>query len=305
MHAAQHSPGVIEHRHLRAFVAVAEESHFGRAAERLHVSQPALSRTIRALEDGVGVALLERTTRRVVVTPAGQALLVRARSLLHGLDEAVGMARHAAAGLVGRVTVAYMDFAILGRLPALVAAFRRSHPDVAVELRYAWTERQKAQLLDGEVDVGFMIGPFHAEGVRTALVARERYVAVLAAGHRLAKARRLALADLAQEPFVFGVPEEWGPWRAAVMRLCNAAGFAPRVVEEAHSRDGIFGFVAAGLGITIHTESALGSPRRGVVIQPLDGIEERVEVVAAWRVERVSPACARFVAFLEEALSSA
>ena len=115
---------MIEHRHLRAFVAVAEDAHFGRAAARLHVSQPALSRTVAALEHAVGVPLLARTTRQVTLTAAGQEFLGRARVLLRGLGDAVDVARHAAAGTVGRVVVGYMDFAILGRLPALVAAFQ-------------------------------------------------------------------------------------------------------------------------------------------------------------------------------------
>jgi DNA-binding transcriptional LysR family regulator len=295
---------VIEHRHLLAFIAVAETQHFGRAAQRLFVSQPALSRTVRQLEDSVGVPLLSRTTRRVLVTPAGLAFLERARSLLEGVGEAVQAARRVASGEVGRVRVAYMDFAILGVLPQLVAGFRTLYPEIQVELRYSWTQRQKRELLAGEIDVGFMIGPFHGPGVRTMEVARERYVAVLPAGHRLARRAGLRLADLAREQFVFGVREEWGPMHEAVSRLCNRAGFEPRVVQEAHSRDGIFGFVAAGLGVAVYTEAALNAPRRGVSIRLLEGVEEQVEIVAAWKAGEPSPVRARFLTHLEAFLAA-
>jgi len=289
---------MIEHRHIRAFVAVADERHFGHAAERLHQSQPALSRTIKALEHAVGVPLLRRTTRRVELTPAGDAFLRRAQSLMAGLADAVGEAHRAAAGLSGTLTIAYMDFAILGVLPDMVAQFRRQHPDIMVELRYSWTERQKAELLADEIDVGFMIGPFHAEGVRSRPVDHQHFVAVLPEQHPLAVADSIQLKELAEEPFVFGGQVEWGPLRDAVFGMCNAAGFTPNVVQEAHSRDGIFGFIAAGLGVTIYTDVANNSPRRGVVVRPLTNAPAHVEVIAAWRAQPCSPLRERFLAFL-------
>jgi DNA-binding transcriptional LysR family regulator len=289
---------MIEHRHIRAFVAVADERHFGHAAERLHQSQPALSRTINALEHAVGVPLLRRTTRRVELTPAGDAFLRRAQSLMAGLADAVDEAHRAAAGLSGTLTIAYMDFAILGVLPDMVARFRKQHPDIMVELRYSWTERQKAELLAGEIDVGFMIGPFHAEGVRTQSVDHQNFVAVLPEQHPLATAESLRLEELAGEPFVFGGQAEWAPLRETVFGMCNAAGFAPNIVQEAHSRDGIFGFVAAGLGITIYTDVARNGPRCGVVIRPLTNAPARVDVIAAWRALPCSPLRERFLAFL-------
>lgn len=292
---------MIETRQLRALVAVADEAHFGRAAERLGQSQPSLSRAIQTLEQAVGTPLLRRTTRRVEPTAAGAAFLARARVLLAGLDAAVDDAKRAAAGLSGRLVVAYMDFAILGVLPRLVAAFRRDHPDVEVDLRYSWTARQRAELLAGEVDLGFLIGPFTADGVRTRTVDRQCYVAVLPDAHPLASRRHVRLADLAHDPFVFGVAQEWGPLRDAVNRLCNDAGFSPRVVQEAHSRDGIFGFVAAGLGVTLYTDVAFNVPRRGVTVLPLVGVREQVQVIAAWRSVSAAPALRRFLACLDDA----
>ena len=290
---------MVEYRHIRAFVSVAEELHFGRAAERLSQSQPTLSRTINALERIVGVPLLRRTTRHVELTPAGEAFLVHSRGLLGQVIEAVDSARRAASGLAGTLVVAYMDFAILGVVPSIVAGFRREHPDITVELRYSWTERQKSEVLNGDVDVGFMIAPFHAEGVDSRCVDSQRYVVALPEWHPLAAGDYVRLRDLADEPYVLGVRAEWGPMREAVFQLCSRAGFSPSVVEEAHSRDGIFGFVAAGLGVTIYTDVAFNSPRQGVAIRPLANIEDRVEIIAAWRERPSSPVRARFLTFLE------
>ena len=291
---------MMELRQLAAFVAVAEEHHFGRAARRLHLSQPALSRTIHALETRLDTSLVDRTTRRVTLTPAGEVLLQHARQVLESVDHAVEATQMAARGLAGRVVVAYMDFAILGELPRIVAAFRRQHPDVLVDLRYSWTERQRDELLDHRIDVGCLIGPFVAPNIATHCMARERFVAVLPARHRLARARAIDLRQLANEQFVLGVPSQWGPVHASLAKLCHRAGFAPNVVQEAHSRDGIFGFVAAGLGVSIYTEVASNSPRKGIVIVPLKNVPERVEITAAWRTDTPSPVRDRFVDCLIE-----
>ncbi|MFT5449350.1 MAG: DNA-binding transcriptional LysR family regulator [Gammaproteobacteria bacterium] len=293
---------MIELHQLRAFVAVAEESHFGRAAERLGQSQPSLSRSVKAIERILDAPLFHRTTRSVELTPAGEVFLPRARTLLVGLTDAMDEARRASTGVTGRLVVSFMDFAILGVLPALVAGFRQHHPEVDVDLRYSWTERQRCELLAGEVDLGFLIGPFNAAGIHTQTVDRQRFVAVLPETHPLASRPHLRLSDLSEQPFVFGAHDEWGPVRTTLNRLCHAAGFSPRVVQETHSRDGIFGFVAAGLGVTLYTEVALNSPRRGVVIVPLIEVQEQIDVVAAWRTAGQPPALRRFLEHLGKAL---
>ena len=287
-------------RHLSAFVAVADEGSFGRAADRLYMSQPALSRVIASLEAEVGVPLLRRTTRRVELMPAGKVFLGHAKKMMDDLDAAAAEARRAAAGLIGTVRVAYMDFAILGALPELIASFRRAHPDIAVELQYSWTEQQKAELLASTLDVGFMIGPFHGPSVRAHTFDVQQYVAVLPEGHRLAAKAELRLEDLAHEPFIFGVAEEWAPHRQKVLEFCNRAGFAPAVAEEARSRDGILGFVAAGLGVAIYTDVAARSLRTGTVVVPIADIGDTPSVIAAWRERPSTPAKSQFVSFFLE-----
>jgi len=144
-------------RQARSFVVVAEELHFGRAANRLYVSQPALSRSIQQLEEAVGVALLERSTRRVRLTPAGDAFAAECRLALGHLGRAVNAAQNAAEGREGRLRVGYMDFAINGRLPRILKAFRAKYPRVAVDLQYMPTALQHAALLEGRIDIGLSL----------------------------------------------------------------------------------------------------------------------------------------------------
>lgn len=294
----------IETRHLKAFVAVAEALHFRRAADRLHLSQPALSRTIRWLESELGGPLFKRDTRKVELTEAGRAFLVESRLALAQVDRAVDSARHAAAGERGRLVVAYMDFAINGALPDILAHFRARFPAVRVDLQYHWTDQQKAKLLGREIDVGFLIGPFASPQIDTLKVASERFVAVLPERHRLARRRTIAIADLADEPFVFGATAMWGPFRATVNDLCLEAGFAPNVTQEAHNRDGIFGLVAAGMGITVYVECATRSYHQGLVIRPLTGVSARMETVAAWRKDNLSPVVPDFLSVVRERVAA-
>jgi len=284
----------IDLRAMRAFQAVAEALHFRRAAERLNVAQPALSRTIRMLEENIGTALLTRTTRNVELTEAGRVFLDDVRSVLAGAERAVERARRAAEGRIGRLTVAYMDFAINGPLPAIMRRFRKSSPEIEVNLIHLWTARQREALIGGEIDLGFLIGKFSAPDIKSLLVRREGLVAVLPEHHALTKRKKISLKDLRDEPFVMGSREFWGPYRDQIDVLCQGAGFTPNVVQEAYNSDGIFGLVAAGLGVTLYTESARHLRPRGAVVRPLSP-STRIDTFAAWRTDTRSPARDAFV----------
>jgi len=289
----------IDLRHLKAFIAVAEELHFRRAAARLHLAQPALSRTVRQLEERVGAPLLARSSRSVALTGAGAALLPEARAVLKATERALDRARAAATGSVGRLCVTYMDFAINGALPGILARFRKHHPQVQVVLRHLWTEGQRETLLQGEVDIGFLIGPFEHPGIATHTVRRERLCAVLPCEHRLARLRRVPVDGLRGEPFVLGSMEAWAPYRRIVEQVCGEAGFQPSVVQEAFNSDGIFGLVAAGLGVTLYVEGARSLRPRGVAVRPLTGTGVRVQTVAAWRADNDSAVLQRFLEELD------
>ena len=281
-------------RQVRAFLSVANELHFGRAAGALFTTQPALSRTIRNLEEAVGAALFERTTRRVRLTAAGEAFAAECRLALGHLDLAAHAARNAAEGREGHLRVAYMDFAINGRLPAILQSFRTAWPGVAITLEYMPTAAQQMALLEGRVDIGFMIGSFRAQKATSVLVDEQDYVALLPEGHALASRESLRLADLSGEPFVMGSNETFSAFRALLFDRCHAARFFPNIVQEASNTGGIFGLVAAGAGVSVYAGCARNVNRTGVVVRPLVDITEPIPIHAARLTDHASAALQRF-----------
>src|SRR5229473_1738103 len=199
-------------RQLRYFVAVAERLHFGRAAEALHISQPPLSRAIRALEEELGVALFTRTRRRVELTPQGARLLEEARRVTGQLERAVHELRAMAAGGHARLRIGFVSLADYGVLPGLLKAYKSAQPGVRLALREMLSPDQAAALAAGELDFGLLLPPVRGpSGLEHVVVQRERFVAALPSRHRLASARgRLAVSALAGESFVM-VPREIAP----------------------------------------------------------------------------------------------
>lgn len=285
-------------RQARAFLCVADELHFGRAAARLYTTQPALSRGIRALEEAIGVALFERSTRRVRLTSAGDAFAAECRLALGHLERAAGAAHDAAEGRAGRLRVAYMDFAINGRLPPLVRDFRRKHPRTVLDLEYLPSAKQRTALLEGRIDIGFMIGEFESTRVHNVLVDQDDHVALLPDSHPLASKRTLRLADLAAEPWVMGTEDAFSTYRRLLLPLCHEAGFMPEVVQQASNSNGILGMVAAGVGVTVYAGCARNLRRTGVVVKPLADVSATIPVFAAWVGEGASEVLRRFAEFL-------
>lgn len=285
-------------RHIRAFAMLADELHFGRAAEKLNVAQPALSRTIRDLEREVGAPLLRRSTRVVELTDAGKAFLAECRLAQGHLDRAVTVARSTAAGVTGELRIAYMDFAINGRLPELIRAFQRHHPEIRLELIYMPTARQQTALLERRIDVGFMLGAFDHELMDNYAFDEDRYVALLPTTHPRSNAQSLTLRELAAENFVLGNNEDWTPFRTPLFSLCRARGFFPQIVQEASSSEGIFGLVAAGVGISVYSSCVRNLHRRGIVIRTLDDVGSTLPVSAVWERQEPSTGLRHFKAFL-------
>ena len=284
----------IDLRHVDAFLALARTLHFGRAARALSVSQPALSRTINTLEETIGVPLFVRTTRQVDLTEAGRAFVQRAPSILEALEKSVADARRAAAGETGRLTVGYMDFAINGPLPSLLQQFRNAAPGIAMDLSYMPTNAQREALFHGQLDIGFMIGPLAADGVTTKAVDDAALVALLPRAHRLARCQSITIDQLAGEAWVLGAADPWQAFRTIVFDCCAKYGFTPNVVQEATNSDGVFGLVAAGVGVSLYSDSAANLRRKGIVVKEVDA-SPRILTIAAWRTDNANPARARFV----------
>lgn len=285
----------IDLRHVEAFLTLARTLHFSRAARALNVSQPALSRTISTLEASIGVPLLVRTTRQVDLTEAGRAFMQNAPSILEALQKSVADARRAAAGETGRLAVGYMDFAINGPLPILLQQFRKAAPGITVDLSYMPTNAQREALFDGRLDIGFMIGPLNAEGVTTHSVDDAALVALLPRAHRLARQKTITIDQLAGEAWVLGAADPWQAFRTIVFDCCAKHGFAPNVVQEATNSDGVFGLVAAGVGVSLYSDSAANLRRKGIVVKEV-AASPRILTIAAWRTDNANPARARFVA---------
>jgi DNA-binding transcriptional LysR family regulator len=285
-------------RQVRAFLAVAGELHFGRAAERLCTSQPALSRTIHALEEAVGVTLLERSTRRVRLTSAGEAFAAECSLAFGHLERASTAALEAADGSAGRLRVGYMDFAINGRLPSLLQGFRARHPKAVFDLEYNPSAKQHVALLEGRSDIGFVIGEFESQKVLNVLVDQDEFVALLPDTHPLASRRILHLTDLAEEPFVMGTEDAFSTFRRLFFSVCHTAGFFPNIVQLASNTSGIFGMVAAGVGVGVYAGCARNIRRVGVVVKPLADVSEMIPTFAVWVADNPSEVLQRFRDYL-------
>jgi DNA-binding transcriptional LysR family regulator len=281
---------------LRYFIAVADRLHFGRAAAALHISQPPLSRAIRALEASLGIALFTRTRRRVELTPEGARLLEEARRTLAQLERAVLELRAMACGEQGRLRIGFVSLADFGVLPGLLKAYKSARPGVTLALREMLSPEQSAALAAGDLDFGLLLPPV-PDALEHVVVQRERFVAALPAQHRLAKQRGpLALGALAGESFVM-VPREIAPGLYDIVAgLAARAGISFNVAQEAIQMQTVVSLVSSGLGAAIVPASLANLGRRGVVYRPLADRHPALELWLAWRPGALSAAGRAFVA---------
>lgn len=289
---------------IRSFLAVAEELNFRRAAERLHVDQSALSRRIRKLEAGIGFELFVRSTREVRLTEAGRVFYEDNLAILSQFRHSVARARRVSGGGGEPLRIGYMSFAALDVMPQALQTFRSAHPGASVQLRYLKTQGQKLALAQGEIDAGFMIGPFIHEDFATVAVAAERLMALLPEGHFLARRERVALADLAACDMILGEASEWDFYRSVVDDVFAARGFAIRPALEVSDALGIVGLVATGFGVSVYPESLRRMRPAGCVIRPLLDCDRRIETIVAWRRERRDPSLASFIECCRERLKA-
>lgn len=257
---------------LRSFVAVAEELHFGRAARRLHMAQPPLSMRIKRLEDGLGVRLLERSRRHVALTEAGAFLLSRARALLSEAERARHETQRVARGEGGILSVGYTPTATFEVLPRVLAALRKSRPDLRLELREMASPAQPEALRAGRIELGFACGPLQSEGVEEERLRDEALVLALPARHPLAKDRSVPVAALAALPFVLVRPDIEPAWAQASLAALRSRRVRLDVVQETDSKIAQLGLVAAGVGVALVSESVTRLGFRGVAYRPVAGL---------------------------------
>lgn len=285
----------MELRHLRYYVAVAEECHFGRAAARLHIAQPPLSQQVKQLEAELGVQLLVRSTRRVELTAAGERFLVRARELLARVDAATQEVRRVAAGEVGHVAIGFTGTATYELLPTLSRALRQALPGVELDLRGEMlTPSQTEALIDGRLDIGLLRPPVGDVDLVTRILREEPLIAVLPESHPLAAATHVDIADLRDEVLVGYPSQHRSVIHDAVVEACRAAGFTPRATEVAETST-LVSFVAAGLGVALVPRSVQHLRITGATYRPLTGTAPTVALAVATRRDEADPAVHRAV----------
>jgi DNA-binding transcriptional LysR family regulator len=295
---------MIELRSLRQFLAVAEELHFGRAALRLHMTQPPLTQAIQKLEQELGAPLFERSSRSVRLSPAGAALLPPARRLLLEAEQLGRLVRAAAEGQRGRVRLGFVSTVGFGELPRWLRAFREQQPDIVLSLREATLDVQLQQFGREDLDAGFVI---HAPGAlptgfEALGIAREPMVLALSAEEALAAKPRLSAADILALPLVI-FPRDIAPSLFdAVLAFYRDHQFTPAIAQEAIQMQTIVNLVSAGMGAAWVPESVMGLQRTGVVYKRVAGTVPVCETSLIWRPD-AGPAVRRFVQHIAACLA--
>lgn len=286
----------LELRQLRVFLTVASELHFSRAARRLHVSQPALSQQIRALERTVGAALFDRSSRATELTPAGRVLLDAAPRVLFEAERAQALVTQAANGAVGLLVVGSVGTALASVTPRILRAMREQFPDLQLEVTQQDTAAQMTALADRRLDVGLVRAATPTEAVAVEHLVSEPLLAAVPADHPLAAESTIDPADLADEPFVLWPRPLGMAFFDILTSYCREHGFSPRIVAEGADIETQLGLVAAGLGVSLQPSYYANLRPPGVEFRPLRGDVPQVALQVAWRRLDASPAVAHFVA---------
>jgi len=280
---------------LRYFVAVAEELHFNRAAARLHITQPALSRQIRLLEEELGITLLRRTKRTVELTEAGAAFLSEVRKALQQIESAIQVAQRAARGEIGSLRIAFTASSMHTVLPRILQQFRTHHPKVKLDMTELCTLDQIEALRSETVDVGLLHPPIDASFLTLHPLPGEKLVLALPEIYPLAQQKQLPLKALAAEPFILHPRYEGPVLYDQILNLCRQAGFEPHIVHEEIKQQTRIGLVAAGIGMSFVPESAQQSSLSGVSYCAIAGEAPTLQLAAAWRTDHVSPVLQEFL----------
>lgn len=288
----------MELRHLRYFVVLAEELHFGRAALRLAISQPPLSVNIRQLEEAIGTRLFDRNSKAVSLTAAGQAFLVRAKSLLAQVDDACMLAREIGDGVVGRLRVGFIGSLLFHGLPGWIQDFQAQFPNVQVVLSELNTQEQLDALAHKEIDVGFVYTRHIPDTMTSLLVCSPSFVCCVPEHHPAARRSKLALADLRDEAFIIFLRKASPDYYARIVEICVNAGFYPRVQHELRHWLSIVAAVSQGLGIALVPEQMEQSHMAGVRFVALEASIVASEVYCVWPTADDYPLRENFIAVL-------
>lgn len=288
----------MDFRQIEYFVAVAEALHFGRAADRLKITQPALSKQVAGLEKMLGVQLLLRTKRTVELTHAGQTFLQQAHQLLSQRETAIQLARRTGRGDIGHLSIGFTETATQTILPSLLRDFLQRYPKVDIDMLELATEAQVATLNQDTIDLAFLHPPIDQRGLEVRLISEESFVAVLPPQHSLGQYERIPFEALADEPLMIHPRQEGPALYDGFLKVCQMAGFQPHIVKESISLQTRLCFAAAGIGITFVSEHAQFQVGENVICRPIENCPISLEFGAAWRSRSTNPTLRNFLASL-------
>ena len=294
----------MELRHLRYFGTVATELHFGRAAEKLHIAQPPLSKQIQDLEAELGFELFNRTKRSISLTPAGQAFLVEVNQIFQQLDRAIDIGRKTSRGELGQISIGFVGSATYNILPVMLQQFRDRYPNVQIELHELTTDRQLIWLRAGRIDIGLIRPPIVDRNLASEVIFQEPLVVALPTSHHLANLNKIDLSLLVTEPFIL-FPRQLAPGLYdPIIAMCLTAGFSPNVVQECIQMQTIVSLVSANMGISILPASIQEAQRQGVVYKPIRlasvDVEKLARIAIVWRINDISPTMNRLLEIVLE-----
>lgn len=295
----------MELRHLRYFIAIAEELHFGRAAKRLGISQQPLSQQIRNLEAELGTPLFYRTKRTVRLTEAGQVFYDGAVKTLQQVEQTVHFAQRTGRGEIGNLSVGLTGPALSSLLPQVMSRFRQEYQGVNLTLNEMRTNLQVEALLQGQLHVGLLHTPLYTDSLATQVIYRENLVLVLPTSHRLAHPVEMtvSLRDLAGEPFIF-FPRKIGPiFYDRIISMFQQVGYSPNIVQEVIPQRSILSLASIGVGLTLMQKSLSTIGHSGVVFRELLEPTPELELALAWHPKSTHPALQNFLRLVREVAS--
>ena len=292
---------MLQTRQMRYFVAVAEELNFHRASDRLHISQPALWRQIRDLEQEVGVALLDRQARTLGLTEAGRSFLEDCRDILERMEAARLQAQRVAQGQVGTLHLAFNEIAGRRReFPHFLKEFREAYPGINLQLHVMMSQRQVEAIRNAEIDAGFLFRHTSERSDFDALiVGYDDFVLVLPKDHPLIRKPSLALADLAGQPLIMPNPRNNGITHEKLVAAMRRAGVTPHIAQFADNENTLLNLVSAGMGLSFVNSSCRVPPTQGVALRAITDLSMPVALELAWLGSNLNPALARFVALVD------
>ncbi len=279
----------MELRHLHSFLALAEELHFGRAAERVGIAQPPLSRHIQQLEAEIGAALFERSPRAVRLTRAGEEFLLRVRPHVDGISAAITASRAAGSGLTGRLQVGFVSNLSYALLPSVLGRMKELSPDAVVDLREATSLEQVQLVRSGEIELGLVVLPVEDPGLMQRRLFQDPLVVVMPADHVLANNVSISLEELCAHPFVACPRYRRTGFQHVILDRCVEVGFQPQIVQEVEGKTLMYELIAHGVGLSVVPQSSSHGHRAGIVYRPISNYIRPVDIGAIWRRENEDP----------------